>query len=83
MCQGALLLLLLIFKSLLSALSVWWEQLLSPHTLHPPPSSLTSSLFEQALVEEVGTTGESLVLQAEEQVPEIDTCDALPRRSGV
>lgn len=43
---------------------------------------MTSSLFEKALVEEMGVTGKSLVLQTEEQVPEIDTCDALPCGSG-
>lgn len=51
----------------------------------PPPlvlSSPTSNLFEEALVEEMGATGKSLVLQTEEQVPEIDTCDALPCGSG-
>lgn len=48
----------------------------------PLLSSLTSSLFEKALVEEMGATGKSLVLQAEEQVPEIDTCDALPCEPG-
>lgn len=52
----------------------------------PPPllllSSLTSSLFEKALVEDMGATGKSLVLQTEEQVPEIDTCDALPCGPG-
>lgn len=45
-------------------------------------SPLTSSLFEKALVEEMGVTGKSLILQTEEQVPEIDACDALPCRSG-
>lgn len=59
----------------------------SLHTLHFPPlfsalSSLTSSLFKKALVEEMGATGKSLVLQTEEQVPEIDTRDALPCGSG-
>lgn len=57
----------------------------SPHALQPPPirpSSPTSSLFEKALVEEMGVTGGSLILQTEEQVPEIDTCDALPCGSG-
>lgn len=50
----------------------------------PPPhlSSLTSSLFEKALVEEMGATGKSLILQTEEQVPEIDARDALPCGSG-
>lgn len=30
----------------------------------------------------MGAAGESLVLQAEEQVSEIDACDALPRGPG-
>lgn len=45
-------------------------------------SPLTPSLFEKALVEEMGVTGKSLVLQTEQQVPEIDACDSLPRRPG-
>lgn len=46
------------------------------------PSLPQWSLFEKALVEEMGAAGESLVLQTEEQVPEVDTCDALPRGPG-
>lgn len=46
------------------------------------PSLPRWSLFEKALVEEMGAAGESLVLQTEEQVPEVDTCDALPRGPG-
>lgn len=45
-------------------------------------SSLTSCLFEKTLVEEMRVTGESLILQTKEQVPEIHTSDALPCRSG-
>ena len=30
----------------------------------------------------MGAAGESLVFQTEEQVPEIDTCDSLPRGPG-
>lgn len=30
----------------------------------------------------MGAAGESLVLQTEEQVPEIDTCDTLPHGPG-
>ena len=48
----------------------------------PLLSSLTPSLFEKALVEEMGATGKSLILQTVEQVPEIDACDALPSGSG-
>lgn len=58
---------------------------LSTHFISPlssPLSSLTSSLFKKALVEEMGATGKSLALQTEEQVPEIDTSDALPCGSG-
>lgn len=85
MCQVAALL-LFIFKSLLCSLCDGSGG--SLHTLHPPPSSLlllsslTSSLFEKALVEEMGATGKSLILQTEEQVPEIDARDALPCGSG-
>lgn len=62
------------------ALSVVGDVGLSTHFTPPSLlfSSLTSSLFEEALVEEMGATGESRVLQTEEQVPEIDTRDALP-----
>lgn len=45
-------------------------------------SSLTSNLFEEALVEEMRATGKSLILQTEEEVPEIDASDALPCGSG-
>lgn len=54
--------------------------------LFPPgvsaPLPLTSSLLQKALVEKMGATGKPLVFQTEEQVPEIDACDALPCGSG-
>ena len=80
--------LLFIYKSLLNS-PCGGSCCLSTHfipvcLLSPLSSSLslTSSLFEKALVEEMGATGKSLILQTEEQVPEVDTRDALPCGSG-
>lgn len=42
--------------------------------------SLMPWLFEEAFIEQLGATGAALVLQAEEQVPEVDSGDALPRK---
>lgn len=40
----------------------------------------TPPLFEEAFIEQLGAAGAALVLQAEEQVPEVDSGDALPRK---
>ena len=72
------------------SLSVVGAAGLSTHFISPPlpsplshsSSSLTSSLFQIALVEDKRVSGRFIVLQTEEQVPEVDACDALPRGSG-
>lgn len=80
-----------LLKMCLFLVSLSFFSLLSPlcsgtscshHSPEPPFTSPMWSLFEKALVEEMGVAGESLVLQAEEQVPEIDTCDPLPHGPG-
>lgn len=76
---------LLLLLRVSCALSVMGA-VLSTHFIPPPLlsalSSVTSSLFKKALVEEMGATGKSLILQTEEQVPEIDARDALSCGSG-
>ena len=44
--------------------------------------TVEKSLLEEALVEELRVCGGPLCLQAEQQVLEVDACDALPRGSG-